>query len=210
MPVLSPELRVEAERIKARYPAGRERSAILPLLYLVQSVEGRVTREGLREVADLLGLTTAETEAVATFYTMIRVRPTGRHVITVCTNLSCALRGAGEVYERGRAMLGLTGEADTTEDGAFTLDEEECLGACDAAPVVTVNFANFDRVSPEGIDELIATLRDGGTPTPARGEFPGDFRSASRILAGVAADPAAAATPSAEARSSDVASGGSR
>ncbi len=210
MPVLSPELRRQAEAIKARYPTGRERSAILPLLYLVQSVEGRVTREGLREVADVLGLTTAETEAVATFYTMIRVRPTGRHVITVCTNLSCALRGANAVYERGRATLGLSGENDTTEDGAFTIDEEECLGACDAAPVVTVNFVNFDRVTPDGIDELIATLRDGGDPMPARGEFPGDFRAASRILAGVAGGPAAAPTRLADAPPSDVPSRGSR
>jgi NADH-quinone oxidoreductase subunit E len=184
MAVLSPELRDEAERIKARYPEGRERSAIMPLLYLVQSVEGRVTREGLREVAELLGTTTAEVEAVATFYTMLRVRRTGRHVVTVCTNLSCALRGAREVYERGRDELGLR-ENDTTEDGMFTLHEEECLGACDAAPVVTANFAYFDRVTPDGIVGLLATLRDGGAPTPWRGEFPGDFRAASRILAGL-------------------------
>ncbi|MGH2577079.1 MAG: NAD(P)H-dependent oxidoreductase subunit E, partial [Actinomycetota bacterium] len=72
MPVLSPELRADAERILARYPDGRERSAIMPLLYLVQSAEGRVTREGLKEVADLLGLKTAEVEAVASFYTMLR------------------------------------------------------------------------------------------------------------------------------------------
>ena len=81
MAVLSPELREQAELIKGRYPAGRERSAMLPLLYLVQSVEGRVTREGLREVAEVLGLTTAEVEAVASFYTMLRLRPTGTHVV---------------------------------------------------------------------------------------------------------------------------------
>jgi NADH-quinone oxidoreductase subunit E len=184
MAVLMPELRAEAERIVARYPEGRERSAIMPLLYLVQSVEGQVTREGLREVADLLGLTTAEVEAVATFYTMIRLRRTGTYVVSVCTNLSCALRGAREVYERGRAELGLR-EDETTDDGVFTLHEEECLGACDAAPVVTVNFANFDRVTPDAMAGLLATIREGGTPTPARGEFPGDFKAASRILAGL-------------------------
>jgi NADH-quinone oxidoreductase subunit E len=184
MPVLSPELRDEAERIKARYPAGRERSALMPLLYLMQSVEGFVTRDGLREAADLLGLTTAEVEAVATFYTMLRVRRTGAHVVSVCTNLSCTLRGARDVYERGREVLGLDGD-DTTEDGMFTLYEEECLAACDAAPVLTVNFVNFDRVTPDRIEELLSTLRDGETPTPARGEFPGDFKTASRILAGL-------------------------
>jgi NADH-quinone oxidoreductase subunit E len=208
MPVLTPELRTEAERIVDRYPEGRERSAIMPLLYLVQSVEGRVTRDGLREVAEILGTTTAEVEAVATFYTMLRTAPTGTHVVTVCTNLSCSLRGARDVYERGRAVLGLR-EGDTTEDGMFTLHEEECLGACDAAPVVTVNFANYDRVSPEGIEELLATLRDGGTPAPARGVFPGDFKAASRILAGLRGGPAT--EPSrAEAPPADVPSRGSR
>jgi NADH-quinone oxidoreductase subunit E len=184
MAVLSGELRAEADRIKSRYPAGRERSAMMPLLYLVQSVEGQVTRDGLREVAELLGTTTAEVEAVATFYTMLRLGRTGSYVVTVCTNLSCTLRGAREVYERGCAELGL-GDEDTTEDGMFTLVEEECLGACDAAPVVTVNFANFDRVTQDGMQELLSTLRDGGTPPPSRGEFPGTFKAASRILAGL-------------------------
>ena len=96
--VLTPELRTEAERITSRYPAGRERSAILPLLYLVQSVQGRVTQEGLREVAEILGIRTAEVEAVASFYTMLRLRPTGAHVVSVCTNLSCALRGANDSH----------------------------------------------------------------------------------------------------------------
>jgi NADH-quinone oxidoreductase subunit E len=208
MAVLTPELRHEAERIIARYPAGRERSAVMPLLYLVQSVEGQVTREGLREVAELLGTTTAEVEAVASFYTMLRLRRTGTHVVSVCTNLSCALRGARDVYDRAREELGL-GDEETTEDGMFTLHEEECLGACDAAPVVTVNFANFDRVTPDGIVELLSALREGETPAPARGAFPGDFRAASRILAGVGGGPATAPSM-AEAPPGDVASRGSR
>ncbi len=184
MAVLSPELRQTGEEIKARYPAGRERSAILPLLYLVQSVEGWVTPEGLREVAGLLGLTTAEVEAVASFYTMIRLRPTGRHVVSVCTNLACALRGASGVYEAARDALGPNCES-VTEDGMFTLHEEECLGACDAAPVVTVDFVNFDRVTSEGVVELVETLRRGESPRPSRGPLPGGFREASRKLAGL-------------------------
>jgi NADH-quinone oxidoreductase subunit E len=185
MAVLTPELREEAERIKARYPAGRERSAIMPLLYLVQSVEGRVTREGLREVAGVLDTTTAEVEAVATFYTMIRPRPTGTHVLSVCTNLSCALRGAKDVYARAREALG-PGAEDVTEDGLLSLHEEECLGACDAAPVVQLNYVNYDRVTPEGIVELIDAVRRGEPPAPARGALPDGFREASRILAGLA------------------------
>jgi NADH-quinone oxidoreductase subunit E len=184
MPVLTPELRQEADRIKARYPAGRERSAMMPLLYLMQSVEGRVTRDGLREVAEILGVTTAEVEAVATFYTMIRPRPTGTHVLSVCTNLSCALRGANEVYARAHQVLG-PGSEDATEDGLFSLHEEECLGACDAAPVVQLNYVNFDRVTPDGVAELIDALRRGETPVPSRGTVPPDFKAASRILAGL-------------------------
>ncbi len=207
MTVLTAELREQAERIKGRYPQGRERSAIMPLLYLVQSVEGRVTREGLREIAGVLGITTAEVEAVATFYTMLRLRRTGKHVVTVCTNLSCALRGAREVYERARTELGLHDD-ETTDDELFTLHEEECLGACDAAPVVTVNYAYYDRVTPEGMAELLATLRAGGEPAPARGAFPGDFKDASKILAGV--DHTAADEPKAgEAAPPDVPARGS-
>jgi NADH-quinone oxidoreductase subunit E len=189
MPVLTPELRERAEAVKALYPAGRERSAMLPLLYLVQSVEGRVSQEGLREVADLLGLTTAEVEAVASFYTMLRLRPTGEHVVNVCTNLSCALRGAGAVLEVAYEAAGLAPGQEMSEDGSVTVHEEECLGACDAAPMVQIDFVNHDRVTPERMADLMAALRRGEVPEPARGTAPSDFRDASRILAGLEAPP---------------------
>lgn len=185
MAVLTPELRAAAEELKARYPSGRERSAIMPLLYLVQSVEGRVTAEGLREVGEILGITTAEVEAVASFYTMIRLRPTGTHVVSVCTNLSCALRGAKDVYEAAHRATGIPHGSEISDDGLFTVHEEECLGACDAAPVVQVDFANHDRVTPERMAELIDALRRGEVPAPSRGQAPEDFRHASRILAGL-------------------------
>lgn len=185
MPVLTPELRREAEAMMARYPEGRERSAILPLLYLVQSVEGRVTPDGLREVADLLGIRTAEVEAVASFYTMLRLRPTGTHVVSVCTNLSCALRGAKDVYAAARRAAGVGHGQETSDDGLFTVHDEECLGACDAAPVVQIDFANHDRVTPAEMASLVEALRGGEVPPPARGIAPRDFRHASRILAGL-------------------------
>jgi len=184
MGVLSPELLEVADAIKARYPAGRERSAVMPLLYLVQSVQGSLTREGLREVAELLGLTTAEVEAVATFYTMLRTRRTGTHLVAVCTNLSCALRGAKPVLEAAHEAAGIAHGEETSEDGIITVHEEECLGACDAAPVVQIDFANHDRVNPERMRELIAALRAGEVPAPSRGTAPADFQHASRILAG--------------------------
>ncbi len=185
MPVLTPDLAPTVQEIVARYPAGRERSAIMPLLYLVQSIEGRVTEEGLREVADVLGITTAEVEAVASFYTMIRLRRTGTHVVSVCTNLSCALRGAAEVYEAAHRATGVPPGGEISEDGMFTLHEEECLAACDAAPVVQIDFANHDLVTPERMRELVETLREGRVPEPSRGRAPSDFRHASRILAGL-------------------------
>jgi NADH-quinone oxidoreductase subunit E len=184
MAVLSPELRAQAETITARYPAGRERSAVMPLLYLAQSVEGYVTREALREVADLLGLRTAEVEAVASFYTMLRLRPTGEHVVSVCTNLSCALRGANDVLRAAHAAAGVPEAGELSEDGLITLHEEECLGVCEFAPVVQINAANHDGVTPDGVRGLIAQLRDGRVPEPSRGPAVGSFKEASRILAG--------------------------
>jgi NADH-quinone oxidoreductase subunit E len=179
----------EARTIIARYPAGRERSAVMPLLYLAQSVEGRVTRDGLQEVAGLLGITTAEVEAVASFYTMIRLRPTGRHVVSVCTNLTCALRGAKDVYEAAHRAAGIPHGKELSEDEIITLHEEECLGACEKAPVVSVDFVYHDEVTPQGMTGLIESLRAGEVPRPSRGEPMRDFRAASRVLAGL--EPAA-------------------
>jgi NADH-quinone oxidoreductase subunit E len=175
----------EAKAIMARYPDGRERSAMMPLLYLAQSIEGHVSRDGLREVAGLLDLTTAEVEAVATFYTMFRLRPTGTHVVSVCTNLSCTLRGARDVFEAAREAAGMRHGQELSDDGLITLHEEECLGVCDFAPAAQVNVANHDRVTPERIRELIAALRNGEVPDPSRGPAMDSFRRASRVLAGL-------------------------
>jgi NADH-quinone oxidoreductase subunit E len=176
---------VEARAILGRYPEGRERSAIMPLLYLAQSIEGHLSRDGLREVAELLGLATAEVEAVATFYTMYRLRPTGTHVVNVCTNLACTLRGARDVYEAARQAAGTSHGDDVSEDGLLTVHEEECLGVCDFAPAVQVNFANHDRVTPDAMRELVAALRAGEVPEPSRGSAVGSFKEASRVLAGL-------------------------
>ena len=182
--VLSPEQLAEAEAITARYPPGRERSAILPLLYLVQSVEGRVTQEGLRQVGEILGITTAEVEAVASFYTMLRLRPTGVHLVSVCTNLSCALRGANDVLEAAHRATGIPVGGEVSDDGEFSVHEEECLGVCELAPAVQVNVANHDFVTPERMSEIVESLRAGEVPEPARGPAVQSFRAASRILAG--------------------------
>jgi len=175
----------DAHAIIARYPDGRERSAIMPLLYLAQSLEGHVSRDGLREVGVLLGITTAEVEAVASFYTMFRLRPTGRHLVNVCTNLACLLRGAKDVYEAAHQAAGMAHGQDLSDDGLVTLHEEECLGVCDFAPAVQVDFANHDSVSPERMRELIEELRAGRVPAPSRGPAMESFAHASRVLAGL-------------------------
>ena len=198
MAVLEGALRADADRIVGRYPVGRERSAVLPLLYLCQSVEGRVTDDGMREVAQLLGITTAEVRAVATFYTMLRTERTGRHVVCVCTNLSCALRGANDLLAAAREAVA-PDHSGTDADGAITVHEEECLGACDAAPVIQVNYANVDRVTREQLLAILDGLRRDEVPAAARGATPADARAASRILAGLeggaATEPRSVAAP---------------
>jgi NADH-quinone oxidoreductase subunit E len=175
----------DARSIMARYPEGRERSAIMPLLYLAQSIDGMVTRDALREIGALLRLTTAEVEAVATFYTMYRLRPTGAHVVSVCTNLSCTLLGARDVYDAGHRAAGIRHGNDISDDGVITLHEEECLGVCEFAPAVQIDYANHDKVTPERMTELIGSLQRGEVPSPARGPAWRDFRHASLALAGL-------------------------
>jgi NADH-quinone oxidoreductase subunit E len=184
MSIFSGAVLDEANAIIARYPQGRGRSAVMPLLYLAQS-EGRLTGEAFREIGGLLGITTAEVEAVATFYSMYRLHPTGEHLINVCTNLSCMLRGAKDVYAAAQEAAGLAPGQEVSEDGLFSVHEEECLGVCDFAPAVQVDFANHDTVSPERMRELIAALRAGDVPAPARGPAMTNFRHASRVLAGL-------------------------
>lgn len=181
-PILDAEGRREAESIKGRYPDAR--SAMVPLLYLIQSKVGWIPQQGLREVAELLGLRTAEVEAVATFYTMLKLRPTGRFVLSVCTNPSCAVRGGRALLDHARRVLGDEAEQ-VTDDGLFTLEEEECMGACDKAPVLTVNYLYYDRVGQADFDGLVDAIRRGEVPEAARGGVPGDWAEVSATLAGV-------------------------
>jgi NADH-quinone oxidoreductase subunit E len=184
-PVLSERFLEDARAVIARYPPGRERSALMPLLYLVQAEHGHVSREGIAAVAALLGLTRAEVAAVATFYTMFKREPQGRWLLSVCTQPSCALAGALEVKERLERECGV-GCGETTPDGLITLEEVECLCACDGAPVVSINYENYERLGPEEWAGIVRTLRAGGAPPPgARGVTPEDFRTTSRRMAGL-------------------------
>lgn len=178
---LSERTRAEAREIIARYPVAR--SALLPLLHLVQSEQGYVTPEGIAFCAAELGLTKAEVGAVATFYTMFKRRPTGDFLVSVCTNTLCGMLGGDEVYDTLRAELGV-GHDQTTADGSITLEHAECLAACDYAPVLTVNYEFFDRVDPDEAVRLVRALRSGERPQPSRGARLGTFREVERLLAG--------------------------
>lgn len=180
--MLSPELKDAAQRLVDRYPVAR--SALLPLLHLVQSEEGWVSPEGIGFCAEVLGLTKAEVAAVATFYSMYKREPMGEHLVSVCTNFSCAVRGAKDVYARLSAKLGV-GHNGTTADGRFTLEHAECLGNCEGAPVVTVDYLNYECLTPEQAEELIDRVAAGDIPPPTRGPVPPGVRAVSRTLAGL-------------------------
>jgi len=179
----SDELRAAALEIVARYPAGRQRSALLPMLHLVQSAEGCVTAEGVDFCARTIGITAAEVSAVATFYTMYKRRPVGDWLVSICTNLSCALLGGQEVYDRISKKLGV-GHDQTTEDGQITLEHAECLAACDYAPVMTVNYEFYDGVDEASAEAIVDALARGERPMPTRGGPLCTFAEVSRQLAG--------------------------
>ena len=157
----TPENRERFERVAARYPPERRRSAILPALYLAQRQQGYITANAMRHVASVIGCSAAEVEDVVSFYTMFYTKPVGKYVLQVCRTLSCALLGAERVTASLAETLGLKpGETDAA--GAFTLLEVECLGACDRAPLVMVNNAWHERLGPEDAARLVERLRAEG------------------------------------------------
>ena len=174
-------LETDAREIIARYPDSR--SALLPLLHLVQSEEGHVTRTGMRFCADVLDLTTAEVTAVATFYSMYRRRPSGDFQVGVCTNTLCAVMGGDAIFETLQEHLGV-GNGETTDDGKVTLEHIECNAACDFAPVVMVNWEFFDNQTPATAKRLVDDLRADRPVEPTRGAPLCTFKETARILAG--------------------------
>jgi NADH-quinone oxidoreductase subunit E len=181
LPPLTEQTRLEAREIIARYPVAR--SALLPMLHLVQSVQGYVSPEGVALCAEELGLTKAEVGAVATFYTMYKRRPTGRHLVSVCTNTLCSVLGGQRIMDALSSDLGVHHD-ETTADGSITLEHAECLAACDYAPVVTVDYEFYDQQDVDSARELVAALRRGEKPAPTRGAPLTDFKGISRQLAG--------------------------
>ena len=156
------ERRAALDRMVQNYPPDRKRSAVLGALYLVQEQQGYLTANGMRHVAEILGLTPAEVEDVASYYVMFYKEPMGKYVLQVCRTLSCALMGAERVTEALSEKLGIkVGETDPS--GMFTLLEFECLGACDRAPIVMVNNEHWhEGVRPEDAGKLVDEIRAKG------------------------------------------------
>ncbi|MGH4014055.1 MAG: NADH-quinone oxidoreductase subunit NuoE [Pseudonocardiaceae bacterium] len=200
--VFDEKTRQRAAQIIARYRQAR--SALLPLLHLVQSVQGYVSQAGIAFCAEQLEITTAEVSAVATFYTMYKRKPGGEHLVSVCTNTLCAALGGDEIYARLRTRLGV-GHEETAgppgQQGSITLEHAECLAACDLAPVLQVNYEFYDKQTPDSAVQLVDALRRGDRPAPTRGAPLTDWRTAELQLAGYYGEPeelrAAADAPSA-------------
>lgn len=185
-PDVEAQLRTDAEAIIARYP--QPRSALLPLLHLVQSQDGYLTASGIAFCARQLHLTDAEVTAVATFYSMYRRTPTGRYLVGVCTNTLCAIMGGDAILERLEGHLGMHA-GQTSADGQITLEHLECNAACDYAPVLMVNWEFFDNQTPSAACDLVDRLRAGEAVTASRGGTVCAFSETSRTLAGLP-DPA--------------------
>ncbi|HEY3903975.1 MAG TPA: NADH-quinone oxidoreductase subunit NuoE [Streptosporangiaceae bacterium] len=182
------ELAERAAQIIARYP--KPRSALLPLLHLVQAHEGFVSNDGIKYCAGQLSLSEADVTAVVSFYTMYKRRPVGEYHVGVCTNTLCAIMGGDEIYSDLRGYLGV--EADEpTEDGKVSVERIECNAGCDYAPVMMVNWEFFDNMTPESARELVDGLRSGADVAPSRGA-PRlvNWKQAATILAGYPDDQA--------------------
>jgi NADH-quinone oxidoreductase subunit E len=173
-------LEVDAKEIIGRYPSPR--SALLPLLHLVQAQDGYVTPAGLEFCGAQLGLTGAEVAGVASFYSMYRRGPTGEYLVGVCTNTLCAVMGGDAIFESLKEHL-CVGNGETTDDGSVTLEHIECNAACDYAPVMMVNWEFYDNQTVDSARTLVDGLRSGNPPAPTRGALC-TFKEAERILAG--------------------------
>jgi NADH-quinone oxidoreductase subunit E len=157
---LSPHVREEIDRWVAKFPPDRKRSAVISALHAAQHEnKGFLTTDIMDAVAAYLGLAPIQVYEVATFYSMFEVKPVGRHHISVCTNISCMLRGSQEVVEHVEKKLGIkTGES--TPDGRIYLKrEEECLAACTGAPMMMVDHVFHENLTPESIDKILDDLK---------------------------------------------------
>ena len=178
---INEQTRSELRELISRYP--EPRSALLPMLHLVQSVDGYITQAGIDACAAEVGLTTAEVSAVASFYTMFKRYPVGKHHVGVCVNSMCAMKGGDAIWKRISNDLGV-GHDETTADGQITLERIECQAACTHAPVMTVNWEFMDDMDEQSATKLISDLKSGADVKSTRGPRVRTFKEVSRSIAG--------------------------
>lgn len=183
---LTPDNLARAQELIALYPV--RRSALVPLLHLLQEQDGYLSADGIGHVAELLDLTPAEVRGTASFYDMFHLEPVGKYVVAVCTNIACMLAGGYELLEHVQEHLGVR-PGGTTPDGMFTLEEAECLGLCGNAPCVTVNWRYFGDMTRERWDALVEDLRAGrlDEEVPPHGTLCRARRSVGLVAAGQSA-----------------------
>jgi NADH-quinone oxidoreductase subunit E len=148
----------ELAPILKRYPEDRKASAMIPALRIGQHVFGYLSPAVMKLAADRLGTSPARAEEVATFYVMLHPEPHGRHLVEICTNVSCCLAGAEELFESMKKKLGVE-NGETTSDGRITLREVECLGCCGTAPAMLVDDEQYERLTPEQVYEIVGALK---------------------------------------------------
>jgi len=168
--------------IAARYPQAR--SALMPMLHYVQSIDGRVSPRGVEACATILSLSPAQVSGVATFYTMYRRRPAGQHHIGVCTTALCAVLGGDALLEAVCDHLGIHPE-ETTSDGMFSLERVECNAACDYAPIMMVDWEFMDNMTPDKARQLLDDLGSGHEVRSTRGPVITSWRQSEAVLAGI-------------------------
>lgn len=154
----SPELEAKFAKMVTIYPAGRQRSALIPMLLYAQDEVGALTQEVIDEIARRLGITPLQVDEVIGYYSMLHKKPQGKYHVQVCTNISCLLTGGEGLYHHAARKLGL-GHKQTAADGVFSLEEVECIGACSWAPAVQINYDFHHHVTPEKLDQLLDGLR---------------------------------------------------
>jgi NADH-quinone oxidoreductase subunit E len=171
------------DSIIARYP--RKRSAIMPLLHYVQSIDGYVTNEGIELIGQKLELATAEVTAVSTFYTQYKSKPVGEYHVGICTNTLCAVMGGDAIFDAVKDHLGIENDG-VTSDGKVSLEHIECNAACDYAPVVMVNWEFYDNQTVQSVKDLVDGARGGNPPSPTRGpKTLRTWKQNSAVLAGI-------------------------
>ena len=154
----SPELEARFAKMLESYPPGRTRSAIVPMLMYAQDEVGHISYELIEEVARRCNVPPLQVDEVVGYYSMLHRKPLGKFHVQVCTNISCLLAGGEELYDHARHKLGI-GHKEVTEDGRFSLEEVECMGACSWAPAIQVNYDFYHNVTPERFDQLIEGLK---------------------------------------------------